>query len=173
MRRINNEIILDTVYDLASEAGLKIGEFLDLLEEEFSPSKFGDIELPEEVVQELKSARAGKKEQKRIEEMNEDVKAFRKLFPDTAAEEVPESVWSDVEAGIPLPYAYALYTVESSAMNKRASDINERNERIGAKAAGDSPAEPVFSKEQVERMSGRDVKRNYKNILKAMKGWKY
>jgi hypothetical protein len=33
--------------------------------------------------------------------------------------------------------------------------------------------EPSFTKEQVERMSGGDVRKNYKSILKAMKSWKF
>lgn len=179
MKRINNEQILDTIYDLADSAGLRIDEFLERVEEEFGeqlPSLDG---LPEEIANELSAARESKKEmrkqsrQKKSEEdANAEIKRFREIFPEVAAEDIPDSVWEDVSNGASLAHAYALYLVSEDELRRHAEDVNDRNSKRGAAANSDGSTEPVFTKEQVEKMSGKDVKNNYKGILKAMKNWK-
>ena len=57
-------------------------------------------------------------------------------------------------------------------INNIAENVNSKNSQMGAKAVSDGATEPVFSKESVEKMSDKDVKRNYKNILHSMKNWK-
>ena len=61
MQRINNETILDTVYDLADAAGLRIDEFMRRVEETFGSKEASLDGLPEEVAQELIAARESKK----------------------------------------------------------------------------------------------------------------
>ncbi len=180
MKRINNEMILDTIYDLADNCGLRIDEFLSRVEEEFGDQPINTESLPEDVVNELNAARASKKQQRKDarlqkdrEEINEQIKRFREIFPDVSADTIPESVWEDVRNGTTLAHAYSLYLIESDAENRYASEINERNGNAVAKVSGEAAAEPAFTKEQVERMSGKEVKHNYKNILNAMKNWKY
>lgn len=180
MKRINNEMILDTIYDLADNCGLRIDEFLSRVEEEFGDQPINVDSLPEEVVNELNTARASKKQQRKEarlqkdrEEINAQIKRFREIFPDVPADDIPDSVWEDVRGGTTLAHAYALYLVESEAEKRYASAINERNGNAGARVSGETASEPTFTKEQVERMSGKEVKHNYKNILNAMKNWKY
>lgn len=179
MKRINNEQILDTIYDLADEAGLRIDEFLMRVEEEFGAQPIDTSGLPEDVVNELNSARESKKEQRRQArqqktnaEMTEEIKRFRGIFPEVAAEDIPDTVWEDVTAGATLAHAYALYLAEQDGIKRIAENVNRRNGSIGAKASSEGSTEPVFTKEQVEKMSGKEVKNNYKGILKAMRGWK-
>ena len=50
--------------------------------------------------------------------------------------------------------------------------MNRRNGETSA-AVGDPAAEQEITKEQVERMSGKDVRKNYKNIIHAMKNWRF
>ena len=180
MKSINNEAILDIIYDLADRAGLRIDEFIARVEEEFGEQPIDETSLPKEVVEELRTSREALRKQRasaRAEatrsEISDDIKRFREIFPEVSAEEIPESVWEEVHKGVSLAHAYALWTVTGENLNRRAADINRRNEQSGAAVKGESAAEPVFTKEQVEKMNGRDVKSNYKNILKAMKNWRF
>ena len=171
MKKINNEQILDIIYDLADMNGVRIDEFIDRIEEEFG-EQLPDLDgLPEEIAEELKSARASKKEMrkqsrlKRSESETEaDIKAFRELFPEVNSEDIPEEVWEDVANGNSLAHAYSLYLVKNDFLKKHAEDINKRNSQKGATVASDGSTEPVFTKEQVEKMSGKDVKSNFKAL---------
>ena len=71
MKTINNEIILDTIYDLADSLGLRVDVFLDRVEEEFAniPLAYG---LPEEIINELNEARDLKKEKRKRARMEAD-----------------------------------------------------------------------------------------------------
>lgn len=180
MKRINNEEILDRIYDLADARGMRIDDFIYELEEEYGETLPSLEGLPEEIAKELDGARESRKEQRRqsrIEKSNaeaaEEIKKFRELFPDVAADSIPESVWEEVQQGIPLSHAYALYRIGEDSLSRYAEDINSKNSRRGAVAYSDGATEPVFTKELVEKMSGKDVKNNYKSILKAMKNWKF
>ncbi len=180
MKKINNEEILDRIYDLADSMGMRINDFMAKLEEDYG-EKLPDLDgLPTEIAEELIGARANKKEQKRQERLRqseadaeEEIKKFRELFPDVPAEDIPDEVWLEVENGTTLSAAYALYLISQENLNKYAEDVNDRNSRMGAKAVSDGSTEPVFTKELVEKMSDKDVKSNYKGILNAMKNWKF
>lgn len=179
MKKINNEQILDRIYDLADAKGMKINDFMSMLEEDYG-EKMPDTEgLPQEIADELNKARENKKAmrkqarmQKSEQEAAEDIKKFRELFPDVTAEDIPEEIWEAVANGESLVNAYALYKITEENLNRHAEDVNGRNALMGAKAASDGSTEPVFTKEAVEKMSDRDVKKNYKGILKSMKNWK-
>ncbi len=180
MKTINNEKILDVIYDLADSNGMRIDRFLELIEEEFGAQPISTEGLPEEIVTELENARLTAKEhkkqlrdQKKGEEMAQDIEKFREFFPDVAADSIPDSVWEEVANGIPLAYAYALYESNEKRINARADDVNARNGSISEMAVLSGNTEPSFTKEQVEKMSGKDVRTNYKSILKAMKNWKF
>lgn len=179
MQRINNETILDTVYDLADAAGLRIDEFMRRVEETFG-SKEASLEgLPEEVAQELIAARESKKqlardrrEKERESANSAEIRSFREIFPDVSADDIPEEVWDDVANGATLSHAYALYAARQSRLDDYAADVNRRNGETSA-GVGDPAAEQEITKEQVERMSGKDVRKNYKNIIHAMKNWRF
>lgn len=180
MKKINNEQILDTIYDLASTNGMKINDFMERLEEDFG-EKMPQIQgLPQEIAHELEEARKSKKEMRRKErqsksekEAAEDIKRFRELFPDVSAESIPDIVWDEVAKGESLVNAYAVYVVTQNNLNGIADQVNQRNENRSAKAVSDGSTEPVFSKEAVEKMTGKDVKSNYKGIIKSMKNWRF
>ena len=180
MKTINNEAVLDRIYDLADANGMRIDRFLELVEEEFGTQQINTDGLPEEVITELENARLTAREHKRQlrtqrdnEEMAKDIARFREIFPDVAAEAIPDSVWEEVASGIPLAHAYALYEASDKRLNARAEGINARNGNISAMSVHSGATEPSFTKEQVEKMSGSDVRNNYKSILKAMKSWRF
>lgn len=180
MKGINNEQILDIIYDLADVNGLRIDEFIERLDEEFGEQPIDTEGLPENVIAKLDAAKGYRAEQRKAararkseEAMSEDIKRFRELFPDISAEDIPESVWEEVQNGVGLAHAFALYTLADANTRRIAESVNRRNGDIGARAESAGSTEPVFTKEQVEKMSDKDVKSNYKSILKAMKGWRY
>ncbi|MBQ8896021.1 MAG: hypothetical protein IKM32_04755 [Clostridia bacterium] len=180
MKRINNEAILDLIYDLADQNGLRIDDFIEKVEEEFGEQPIDTEGLPENIIAELEAAKSYRAKERKSERMKksdeamaEDIKRFRELFPDISAEAIPESVWEEVENGVGLAHAYALYALTEDSVNRIAEGVNRRNDGIGAKAESFGATEPSFTKEQVEKMSGKDVKSNYKSILKAMKSWRY
>lgn len=180
MKKITNDYILDTIYDLADEKDMRIDDFMEELCEHYGSGEKSLEGLPEEIASELRNARASKKEKRRNDreeadrkKADEDIKLFRKIFPDADADSIPENVWKDVSDGIPLPYAYALFVASENELSEYAENINEKNSGYGAKIGNDGNTEPVYTKEQVEKMSGNDVKKNYKGILRAMKSWKF
>ncbi len=180
MKKIDNEAILDVIYDLADANGMRIDRFLELIEEEFGAQPIDTDGLPEEVITELENARLSAKEHKKQlrekrdnEEMAKDITRFREIFTDVTAESIPDTVWEEVANGISLAHAYALYEASDKRLNARAEGINARNGNISAMSVQGGATEPAFTKEQVEKMSGRDIRNNYKSILKAMKNWRF
>ena len=178
--KIDNDYILDTVYDLADEMNMRIDDFKEELCDRFGRGYKDFDGLPEEIAEELKNARDYKKEKRandrkeaEKEKTDEDIKLFRSIFPDADADSIPDRVWEDVADGIPLPYAYALFVASEQELTGYAENVNEKNSESGAGIGNDGNTEPAYTREQVEKMSGTDVKKNYKGILKAMKNWKF
>lgn len=179
MKTVNNEQVLDVVYDLASSMGLRIGEFLDRLQEDYGDPVFDTAGLPAEVIAELehaktlrKESRAAKRAGEEETRRNKDIAAFREQFPDLSAEEIPEEVWAEVASGMDLLHAYAYYLMTKGKKGDRADAVNKDNLERSAPALGEGSTEPSFTREEVERMSQKDVKKNYKNILRSMSKWK-
>lgn len=180
MKRINNEQILDIIYDLADMSGMRIDEFIAKLEDTFG-EKMPDLDgIPEDIANELYEARESKKQarkesriKKTESETEKEIVRFRELFPDVNPEDIPDTVWDDVAEGASLSHAYALYAVTQENLNRYAENVNKRNSSRGASADSQGSTEPVFTKELVEKMSNKDIKSNYKGIIKAMKNWRF
>lgn len=177
---LTNDKILDAVYDLASACGMRIDEFITRLQEEYGDPQFKTEGLPEEVVAELQHAKALRKESRDAKRKSEDesrlkqeIAAFCERFPEVRAEQIPDSVWEEVTSGMDLPHAYAYYLVTQEKDSGRAEEVNRGNSARSAAALGDGSTEPSFTREEVERMSRKDVAKNYKNILRSMSKWKF
>ncbi len=177
---MTNDKILDAVYDLASACDMRIDEFVSLLQEQFGDPEFETEGLPEDVVAELQNAKALRKESRDAKrkaeaqsKQKEEIAAFCERFPDVRAEQIPAPVWEEVASGMDLPHAYAYYLVTEGKANGHADEVNRGNMERSAAAQSDGSTEPSFSREEVERMSQKDVAKNYKNILHSMKKWKF
>jgi hypothetical protein len=177
---MTNEQILDAIYDLADEKNMKIDDFILQMQADFeaglSKSREG---LPEEIIDELENARMLKKENrlsKKQSELSENIrneaKRFKEVFPDVNPQDIPDSVWDTVAEGIPLLYAYALYTITEKLDSDYAGKVNNENSSRAAIKTGDGETEPSFTKEQVEAMSPKEISKNYKGILKSISKWK-
>lgn len=177
---MTNDQVLDTVYDLASACGMRIDEFLTHLQEEYGDPQFETEGLPEEVVAELQNAKALRRESRDAKRKSEDeaklkqeIAAFCDAFPEVRADQIPESVWEEVTAGMDLPHAYAYFLVTGEKADEHAEQVNRGNSVRSAAALGDGSTEPSFTREEVERMSQKDVAKNYKSILRSMSKWRF
>ena len=181
---ITNDEVLDAVYDIADARGIRIDEFIAQLQEDYAelPVKYAESGLPEDVLAELESAKELRKEmrdsRRKSDEdakLREDVAAFRETFPEVKPEEIPEEVWAEVASGMDLRHAYALYALTGKQSGGHAEDVNRENASRAegaAAAAGDGSTEPSFTPEQVEKMSPKDIAKNYKSVLQSFKHWR-
>lgn len=179
---ISNDEILDAVYDIADARGIRIDEFVTLLQEDYAdgaPMQYAEGELPEEVLAELENAKAVKREMRESRRKSDeeaklraDIEAFRALFPEVKAEEIPEEVWAEVADGTDLRHAYALYVLTGQKSGGHAEEVNRDTSARSAAASGDGSTEPSYTPEQVERMSAREVAKNYQNILRSFRNWR-
>ncbi len=179
MKTVNNEKVLDVVYDLASSMGMRIGDFLERLQADYGDPVINIEGLPEDVVAELENAKSLRKESREAKRQSEekakrdkDIADFRAQFPDVAAADIPEEVWAEVASGMDLLHAYAFYLMTNGRNGTRAEAVNKGNLERSAPALGEGSTEPAFTREEVEKMSQKDVKSNFKNILRSMKKWK-
>lgn len=183
-KTITNDEILDAVYDIADAQGVRIDEFIARLQEDYAelPAKYAEGDLPEDVLAELQSAKEMRREMRDSKrksdedaKLREEIAAFRELFPEVKPEEIPEEVWAEVADGTDLRHAYALHVLTGQQSEGHAEEVNRETASRAegaAAAAGDGSTEPSFTPEQVERMSAKDVAKNYKNVLRSLKNWR-
>ncbi len=96
---------------------------------------------------------------------------FRSLFPGVRSEGIPDSVWQEVDRGIPLCAAFALHEKRMEAERHRADEVNRRNARLSAGRAGTDTAAEYFSPDEVRAMSPSQVREHYAKIRASMKKW--
>lgn len=99
------------------------------------------------------------------------LREFSALYPETAAEEIPESVWDAVKGGLPLAAAYALH--ERRAVLARAEAEAEREKaRVRSSGALEGGGGDLFySPAEVRAMNAAQVRQNYSAILASMQRW--
>ena len=104
------------------------------------------------------------------ERMTRECEEFEKYFPEISLRSLPESVWTQVHAGVPLAAAYALY--ERGVQNERKK-AEEREARAAACCVGvtHKAQDNYFSPAQVRAMSRREVRENYDRIFESMRHW--
>ncbi len=95
---------------------------------------------------------------------------FLKIFPSVDPDILPDGVAEMRERGVPLAAAYALYERirqneldAALAASKRAASSLPQKLQAGG--------EVFFSAEEVKSMSSRQVRDNFKSILRSMKHW--
>lgn len=123
---------LALVKDLAGKAGLSVEAFARQLRVE---AKKSEGMTPEEAARavtldereaavaaaEQRRAEAAREGEQRSARIRADIDDFKRAFPDVYAKSkgdpkgaIPESVWRDVDAGMPLVAAYSKYAVETA-----------------------------------------------------------
>ena len=101
-----------------------------------------------------------------------EIGEFHRLFPETPIKDVPDTVWKQVEGGIPLSAAYALYEKQTLQAQHRAEEINRQNATRSAGKAGRHASGEYFSPDEVRAMSQQQVHENYAKIMSSMKHWR-
>ncbi len=96
---------------------------------------------------------------------------FSALYPDTPLSEIPDSVWQNVEQGVPLAAAYALAERRRQVLRMKAEESNRENL---LRSSGKHAPTPTyyFSPDEVRSMSQSEVRANFSAILESMKTWK-
>ena len=104
------------------------------------------------------------------ERMTRECEEFEVYFPETSLRTIPDSVWNQVHAGIPLAAAYALY--ERGIQNQKKKD-EQREARVASCSVGvpGERQEHYFSPAQVRAMSRGEVRENYDRIFESMRHW--
>jgi hypothetical protein len=161
-------------------------EYREALREQELLQQYQSYDVPEEVIQELvenkKFREKYETEQQRLEReksQERDFQAFLESYPDVKPEEIPASVWQEVESGKSLIDAYMKHEnkllKEKLNITSKQESIQQRNQEnasasIGAvKSNGESA--PFFTKEQVGKMTTKEVNDNWKAINESMKKW--
>ena len=121
-------------------------------------------------VESLRAALAQKQQEqdRTLRELGE----FHRLFPAVSLQTIPNSVWKQVEDGIPLSAAYALYEKQELQAQVHADEINRQNATRSAGKAGKHPSGEYFSPDEVRAMSQKQVHDNYAKIMDSMKHWR-
>lgn len=146
--------------DFAEKAGLTVPEYLGRIraqakqaqgmsEEEARRSveledreaKIAQREAGEREAREAAQAQAAR-ETARREKVQADIAEFMAVFPDAAAkyEEIPQSVWDDVDGGMSLVGAYSKYRAKAAAdaaeAAQREANTRAQNEKNAANSTG-------------------------------------
>lgn len=177
---MTKEQIYNAICDVAEDVGVSPEELITALEEQNSALFEQSLgKLPSEAAGYVKAARgeksAARAERRKAEkegQLTEEVKQFRQMFPDVAAEDIPETVWADMERGIPLSYAFAFFVLTDGKNNTYADGINTRNNEASPPPVGEGSDEGELSMEEVEAMSPKAVKNNFSRILRSIGKWK-
>ena len=95
---------------------------------------------------------------------------FRALYPDVAEQDVPDEVWEDVQNGIPLEAAFALWERRETVRRLAAEEANRKN-ATGAWGRADTASEQFLSPDEVRSMTQDEVRKQYSRIVESMKHW--
>lgn len=171
--------IYNAVCDMAEDAGLSPEELINALiteNEAMFEKSLGELnDTASDYIKAARAEKAALRENSRKAEaegaLQEEIKRFRQLFPNVSADAIPESVWADMEKGIPLTYAYALHSLVGENSNAYANTVNDRNSRAAVPPITEGADEGELSMDEVENMSTAAVKKNFPRILRSISKW--
>ncbi len=177
---MTKEQIYNAISDMAEDAGISTESLISALmneNEAIFERSLGDLnDAATHYVRAARAEKAARRESERQAErdnaLSAEIKRFCTVFPGVDAESIPESVWADVERGIPLAYAYALFAAENSGGNAYAEEVNERNSKYAVPAFVEGADEGEISMDEVDGMSASAVKKNFPRILRSISKWK-
>lgn len=93
------------------------------------------------------------------------------LFPNANVDSLPDGVVKEMEKGLPMAAAYAVYERKQYIRSKEIDTHNDSTKKSGfGKIRTESTVE-FFSPSEVRAMSKSEVKKNYKRIIQSMKSW--
>ncbi len=103
--------------------------------------------------------------------LEKELDVLKSLFPEITAEDIPDQVFESCENGRGLAAQYALYYVTEQKKKEETQKNNEENAKSAPPEIHNSEDEAYFTPEAVKAMSDKDIRRNYKAIMKSMEKW--
>lgn len=100
-----------------------------------------------------------------------ELDSFAELFPDTDLHEIPQSVWDEVRRGGSLCAGFALHLRLRELEQERVAQKNESNRRMSSGSILGGESENYYSPDEVKRMTPRQVREKYDDIIESMKHW--
>ncbi len=102
--------------------------------------------------------------------MTRECEEFEAYFPEVSLRTLPDSVWTQVRAGVPLAAAYALYERGLQNQKRAAEEQTARRDALSVGLPGAAQSN-YFSPSQVRAMSRQEVRENYDRIFESMRHW--
>lgn len=161
-------------------------EYREALREQELLQQYQSYDVPEEVIQELvenkKFREKYETEQQKAERekaQERDFQQFLESYPSVKPDEIPISVWEEVESGKSLIDAYMKHEnkllKEKLGLTNKQESIQQRNQENASASIGsvksNGESAPFFTKDQVTKMSTKEVNDNWKAINESMKKW--
>lgn len=191
LQALENDPRLTFVENQAKKYGMTVEQYLDAVREAEEQERLNELiqqNIPEELAKEIMENRKfreqweqERKAREEAEKREADYKAFLETFPDVKPEDIPESVWKDVEEnGKSLVDAYTRY--ENQLLKEQLAKLQEgkvkekqneenANSTTGSVTGKGDGKQPYFTREQVEKMSVEEINKNWKAIMESQKHW--
>ena len=125
------------------------------------------MELREEL-KEIKAQLASRDAARRRAEG--EYEEFRALYPGIPLSSLPDSVWEDIQSGVPLAAAFALAERRRTLLEESARAQNRENKKR-APSGLEGTETPYFSPAEVRAMTPEEVRNQYDKIIASMQKW--
>lgn len=154
-------------------------EYREALREQELLEQYQSQDVPDEVIYELienKKFREKYETEKQQQELQTkqqmDFQNFLEAYPDVKPDSIPVNVWQEVEQGKSLVDAYMKH---ENRLLKQKLNIEQKNQENAGASIGsiksDGNSSTFYTKEQVSKMSTKEVNENWKAINESMKKW--
>ncbi|MGM9631591.1 MAG: hypothetical protein ACI3XL_00660 [Eubacteriales bacterium] len=141
-------------------------------EEIGTDSENDELTLLRKEVELLRSSLRSREELDRANErMRNELSEFSEYFPQVELSEIPDEIWEKVKKGDSLSSAYALHLRKKELAEQRADDFNKKNRRMSTGSLQNGEGEKYFSPSEVRRMTQKQVRQNYDEIVESMRHW--
>ena len=91
-------------------------------------------------------------------------------YPETPLSSLPDAVWADVQAGVPMAAAFALAERRRLRLEEKAAKSNAENKKTAPEGLFGGE-KCYFSPSEVRAMSPAQVRANYEKIIYSMQKW--
>lgn len=132
---------------------------------ELDGSEVGGDALEKE---ELEAFRLEKRVKKNLEE---EFKILFEIFPELDVDNIPDELFEKCEEGRGLAAEYALWYLGEEKKKGEMEKKKEENLKSAPPNVKDSSEPVYFTPDEVRAMSEKEIRKNYKTIMKSMEKW--
>lgn len=93
------------------------------------------------------------------------------VFPELDIDSIPDAIFEKCPDGKGLAAEYALMTLVEKKKSEEQKVKEEENEKAAVPEVKGVAEEAYFSPEDVRKMSEKEIRKNYKTIMKSMEKW--